>query len=259
MLKYCSLYSGSSGNCFFIQSDNTKLLIDAGVSTKKIVSALSEFDVAVDTINAILITHEHSDHTKGLVNLSNKYDIPVYANKKTWEALSNLSNKIAAQNIKFFNTLENFKIGDFTIFPFPIPHDAVNPCGFNIYFNNKKISVATDIGHISSELLNHLKNSVSIFLEANYDPEILKYSSYPYMLKKRISGNDGHLSNEDAGKTLASLYNSGLKNAIIIHLSKENNFPELAYKTIYNEIKNCNDFVLEVAPRNNPSKMFNVC
>lgn len=186
MLKYCSLYSGSSGNCFFIQSDNTKLLIDAGVSTKKIVSALSEFDIAADTINAILITHEHSDHTKGLVNLSNKYNIPVYANKKTWEALSNLSNKIEAHNIKFFNTLESFKIGDFKIFPFPIPHDAVNPCGFNIYFNNKKISVATDIGHISSELLNHLKNSVSIFLEANYDPEILKYSSYPYMLKKRI-------------------------------------------------------------------------
>ena len=257
MLKYCSLYSGSSGNCFLIQSDKTKLLIDIGVSTAKVIAALSEFNINPDEIDAILITHEHSDHTKGLVTFSNKYNIPIYANKQTWEIL-NINSKISIDNIKVFNLLEFFKIGDLKIFSFPIPHDAVNPCGFNVYYNNKKISVATDIGHISSELLDYLKNSVSIFLEANYDPEILKFSSYPYMLKRRISGNTGHLSNEEAGKTLASLYNYGLKNAIIVHLSKENNFPELAYKTIYNEIKNHTDFIFDVAPRNNPSKMFNI-
>ena len=258
MFKYCSLYSGSSGNSFFVQSTNTNLLIDAGVSCKKIVSALANLGIDINTIDAVLITHEHTDHTKGLVTLSNKYNIPIYANKKTWEALDNISCKILKHNIKFFNVLENFEIGDFTIFPFSIPHDAVAPCGFNIYYNNQKISVATDIGHMSLELLNHLKNSVSIFLESNYDPEILRYSPYPYQLKERISGNNGHLSNETAGKTLANLYNYGLKNAILIHLSKENNFPELAYRTIYNEILNCKDLKLDIAPRDNPSKMFEV-
>lgn len=256
MLKYCSLYSGSSGNSFFIQSDNTNLLVDAGVSSKKIISALSKFNIDINKIDAILVTHEHSDHTKGLPILSHKYSIPIFINRKTWAALDSASNKISTQNINFFNMLEFFEIGDFKIFPFPIPHDAADPCGFNIFYNNQKISIATDIGHVSENLLNHLKNSTSIFLEANYDPEILKYSSYPYLLKKRISGDNGHLSNEMAGKTIYNLYNSGLRNAILIHLSKENNFPELAYKTVYNEIANCQGFNLEVAPRDNPSKMF---
>ena len=190
--------------------------------------------------------------------MSNKYNIPIYANKKTWDALDNISIKILEENKKYFNISENFEIGDFKIFPFSIPHDAADPCGFNIYYNNKKISIATDIGHMSEELLNHLKNSTSILLESNYDPEILKYSSYPYLLKQRISGDNGHLSNLMAGKTLANLYNSGLKDALLVHLSKESNFPELAYKTVYNEISSCKDFSLNVAPRDNPSKLFEV-
>ena len=256
MLKYCSLYSGSSGNSFFIQSDNTNLLVDAGVSTKKIISGLSEFNVDINDIDAIIVTHEHSDHTKSLAMLSNKYNIPVYANEKTWHALGNEKQKITQENKKVFNVEKSFKIGDFKIYPFPIPHDAVDPCGFNIYYNQTKLTVATDVGNITPELLEHLKNSVSILLEANYDPEILKFSSYPYLLKKRIAGNDGHLSNEIAGKTLATLYDYGLKNAILVHLSKENNFPKLAYQTIYNETSDCKNFLFDIAPRDNPSKMF---
>ncbi len=259
MFKYCSLYSGSSGNSFFVQTDKTKILIDAGVSSKKIVSALLEFNIDVNSIDAILITHEHSDHTKGLATLSNKYNIPIYITSKTLNALNDISKKINTENINFFNLLETFEIGDFKIFAFPIPHDAVNPCGFNIYYKTKKISIATDIGHISSGLLEYLKNSNSIFLESNYDPEILKFSSYPFSLKQRISGDIGHLSNENAGKVLARLYDSGLKNALLVHLSKENNFPELAYRTVYDEIINCKNLKLEIAPRNNPSKMLEVC
>lgn len=130
--------------------------------------------------------------------------------------------------------------------------------GFNIYYNNKKISIATDIGHVSDGLIKYLQNSNSILLESNYDPEILKYSRYPYLLKQRISGDTGHLSNEMAGKVLANLYNSGLKNALLIHLSKENNFPELAYKTVYNEISDCKGIILNVAPRDSSSKLFEV-
>ena len=258
MFKYCSLYSGSSGNCFFIQSDNTKLLIDAGVSCKKIVTSLSNLNVDINDINAILVTHEHIDHTKGLSAISNKYNIPIYLNAKTFAALNDMSNKINIDHIILFKTTERFKIGDLYVSSFPIPHDAADPCGFNIYCNNKKISVATDIGYVSEKLLEYLKHSNSILLESNYDPEILKYSSYPYLLKKRISGNTGHLSNEIAGKTLATLYNFGLSNAILIHLSKENNFPELAYQTILNEVLNCNNFSLDIAPRNSTSKIFDV-
>lgn len=132
------------------------------------------------------------------------------------------------------------------------------PVGFNIYNSNKKISIATDVGHMSEELLSYLKNSSSVLLEANYDPEILKYSRYPYMLKQRISGDTGHLSNASAGKALANLYDFGLKNALLIHLSKENNFPELAYETVKTELKNCKNFCLDIAPRDNPSNLFEV-
>lgn len=225
---------------------------------KKLQQHSGELNLLPEQINAILVTHEHIDHTKSLATLSNKYNIPIYSNEKTWKALDSISSKISNENKKYFKILQEFEIGDFKIFPFPIPHDAADPCAFNIYNNNKKISIATDIGHISEDLINHLQNSTSIFLESNYDPEILKYSSYPYPLKKRISGDNGHLSNIMAGKTLATLYNSGLKNALLIHLSKENNFPELAYETVYNEISECKDLSLTVAPRDNPSKLFEV-
>lgn len=258
MLKYCSLYSGSTGNSFFVQSDTTSVLIDAGVSSKKIIEALEKIDVSINQISGILVTHEHIDHTKSLATLSNKYNIPIYANKKTWLALGTIGEKVLENNKKIFNTQENFKIGDFKIFPFSTPHDAADPCGFNIYNSGKKISIATDLGCITKDLLEHLKNSSSILLESNYDPEVLKCSRYPYLLKQRISGNNGHLSNITAGKVLANLYNFGLNQALLIHLSKENNFPELAYETVIGELSNCKDISINVAPRDNPSIFFEV-
>ena len=136
MFNFCSLYSGSSGNCLFIQTSNTKILIDAGESSKKISNALSSINIDPNNIDAILITHEHSDHVKGLGTFSKKYNIPVYANSKTWDAMSKQSSKISDKNIKKFTIEENFEIGDLKIHPFKIPHDAANPCGFNIFYNN---------------------------------------------------------------------------------------------------------------------------
>lgn len=258
MFKYCSLYSGSSGNSFFVQSNSTNLIIDAGVSLKKISTALKEIDVNGEDVDAILVTHDHVDHTKSIASLSNKYDIPVFANKKTWDAIPNIAHKIPDNNKKIFNISETFSIGDIKILPFHTPHDAADPCGFNLYNSNKKISIATDIGYVSEELLNHLKKSSCVLLEANYDPEILKCSSYPYILKQRILSNTGHLSNISAAKTLANLYNSGLEKALLIHLSKENNFPELAYETIKNETLSCTNLSIDIAPRDKPSKLFTV-
>lgn len=235
MFQFCSLFSGSSGNCSYVQTNTTKILIDAGESAKKISESLNEIHVNPSDIDAILITHEHSDHIKGLGTLSKKFNIPVYANKETWEAMKTQREKINENNVNIF-TLDKFNIGDIEIKPFSIPHDAANPCGFNLYHDNKKMSIATDIGHMNNDIIKHLSNSSFMLLEANYEPEILKCSSYPYILKERIKGPNGHLSNSDAGKTISYLINHGLNNVMLGHLSKETNFPELAYKTVVDEL-----------------------
>ena len=187
---------------------------------------------------------------------SNKYNIPIYITKKTWNALP-FKEKINSNNINFFTISKEFYIQDLKILPFKTSHDAADSCGFNIYSENKKMSIATDLGCIDKNLLNYLKDSSSILLESNYDPDVLKYSKYPYLLKKRIASKDGHLSNIEAGKAISYLSNFGLKNAMLIHLSKENNFPELAYETVIQEI-NRNKITLDIAPRNNPSKLYDV-
>ena len=258
MLKFCSLYSGSSGNSFFIQSDHSKILIDAGVSCKKIVAALASINVAVEDINAILVTHEHTDHTQSIGTLSKKYNIPVYANRKTWLAMPTQKEKINENNIYYFKNNEEFNFRDLKIFPFSIPHDAANPCGLNILNDSTKISIATDIGHIDNQILNNLKNSKFILLESNYEPNVLKYSRYPYKLKERIASPIGHLSNIDAGKTINYLADFGLQTAIIGHLSNENNFPELAYKSVLEQIEENKKLHIEVASRFGPSDFFDV-
>ena len=262
MFNFCSLYSGSSGNCLLLETSNTKVLIDAGESAKKITSALSSLDIEPSQIDAILVTHEHSDHVRGLGTFSKKYDIPVYANSKTWDSMPEQSIKINEKNIKSFVIEENFEIGDLKIHPFKIPHDAANPCGFNFTYNNKKISIATDIGHMTSNIIHKLEDSHFILLESNYDPEILKFSSYPYSLKQRIAGPNGHLPNSEAGKTISYLINSGLKEVMLGHLSKENNFPELAYKTVVEElIENdidCSKIKINVANRFTPTSVVSV-
>ena len=258
MLQCCSLYSGSSGNSFFIKSPQAKILIDAGVSCKKIENALkNEFDLSPTDIDAIFVTHEHTDHTKGLGLLSSKYNIPVYATSGTWNALED--SKISEENKNIIKLNKSFEFKDLKIYAFDTPHDAAEPCGFNIYQGKSKISIATDIGFVDETLFNNLKDSSFIMLEANYEPNILKVSSYPFLLKRRIAGNTGHLSNVDAGQTISKLINFGLKDALLIHLSKENNFPDIAYQTVYENLdKNIKDFNLHIAPRNNPSKIFKI-
>lgn len=261
MFKFCSLYSGSTGNSSLIQTENTKILIDAGESAKKISEALYSINIEPTQIDAILITHEHSDHIKGVGTFSKKYNVPVYANTETWNAMSTQREKINNENIKYFN-FKKFDIGDLSILPFSIPHDAANPCGFNVYYNNKKISVATDIGHMTTDIVSNLTNSSFILLEANYDPNILKCSSYPYSLKQRIAGPNGHLSNDAAGETISYLVKHGLNTVMLGHLSKENNFPELAYKTVVEQLieNNVNEdlFNLSVADRYNVSPIIDV-
>ncbi len=239
MFKFCNLYSGSSGNCSLVETENTKILVDAGVTAKKIQDGLKECNVSLNQIDAIIITHEHSDHVKGLQVLCKNNDINVYANSHTFTMMK---QAIPENQKKYFNTNEFFEINDLRIFPFSIPHDAADPCGFSIYHNNHKISIATDIGHMENRIIDELSGSNYVLLESNYEPDMLKCSKYPYSLKRRILGENGHLSNEDAANTISILTKQGVKNFSLGHLSEQNNLPELAYQTTMNQIISKNVF-----------------
>lgn len=236
MIKFCSLFSGSSGNAIFLGTDKTKILIDAGVSGKRIMEALVSIGENPSELSAVLVSHEHSDHIKGAGIISRRLDIPIYANEGTWKAMEGQIGPVSLKNKRYFNTGIEFEINEICIKPFPMPHDASEPVGFSFFTENKKVTVSTDIGHISEELLDCMEMSDLILLESNHDLEMLRVGRYPWWLKKRIMGENGHLSNEVAGKTVAYLADRGTRRFLLGHLSKENNFPELAYQTVLNAL-----------------------
>lgn len=262
MMNFCSLYSGSSGNSLLVQSNYTNILVDSGVSGKKVEEALDSLSIDASSLSGILVTHEHTDHIKSVGTISKKYNIPVYANMETWNAMPEERKKISIENQKVFSVGESFSIGDLDVLAFSTPHDAANSCGFNIFNDNSKISIATDLGHVTPEIMCYLENSKFILLESNYDPDVLKFSRYPYPLKMRINGPSGHLSNYLAGDVISHLIDNGLERAMLGHLSKENNFPELAYKTVVEQMSKNNikekSIDLSVASRVQPSKIVKV-
>ena len=255
MFNFCSLFSGSSGNCSLVQSDTTNILVDCGVSLKKINESLNKFDLSIDKIDGILITHEHSDHTLSLGTISKKYNIPIYSTIETAYSIKNVN----LENFNYFTIDNEFYINDLKILPFSIPHDAANPCGFSIFYDNKKITIATDLGHMNNYLLENLKNSNLLLLESNYEPEMLSCSKYPFSLKQRIAGPKGHLPNVVAGQTISYLYNYNLETVFLGHLSKESNIPELAYQSVMSELHSnnidTNKINIEVASRDKNSEL----
>jgi phosphoribosyl 1,2-cyclic phosphodiesterase len=260
VIKFCSLYSGSSGNSLFISDGTTRILIDAGLSAKKIIHALHSIGENPEDISAVLISHEHVDHTRGAGIISRKFKVPVYANEKTWATMESEIGPVLIENKVYFNTGAEFNIGEILVKAFPIPHDASEPVGFNFFLQNKKITTATDIGHINKEILSFLEFSDLLLLESNHDVEMLKIGPYPYPLKRRILSEIGHLSNEMAGKVIAYMAEKGTKIFFLGHLSKENNFPELAYQTVYNAVTEKKiiigtDITLEVALRDRASSV----
>lgn len=260
MIKFCSLYSGSSGNSIFISTGNTKLLIDAGLSGKRITEALHSIGEDPSELCAILVSHEHSDHIKGAGILSKRFNIPVYANEGTWDAMRDSIKQVSSANCCYFANNSEFEVGDFCVKAFRTPHDAADPVGFNFFASNKKVTVATDLGHINNELLDFFDKSDLILVESNHDVEMLRIGPYPWYLKKRILGETGHLSNDSAAELIVNLVERGTERFLLGHLSKENNFPELAYQTVYNALYEKNisaekDIILEVAIRDRASKI----
>jgi phosphoribosyl 1,2-cyclic phosphodiesterase len=261
---FCSLYSGSSGNSMFIASDKAKILIDAGLPGKRIDMALQEINQEPKDLNGIFITHEHSDHIKGIGVLSRKYDIPIYANADTWSAMENSIGKIKEHNVKVIDKRSITEIQDMNIKAFNIPHDAVAPMGYTVSDGKKNISVATDFGTFTREIYDNIKDSEVILLESNHDVNMLKFGPYPYPLKRRILSEIGHLSNDDCGSAIVELSKCSLNKKIILgHLSNTNNQPDLAYQTVLNVlnengIKQNQDIILTMASRYNPSSYIEI-
>ena len=229
-LKFCSLYSGSSGNCQYIKTENATIIVDAGLSGKRIQQEIVNIGEDPKKIDAIFITHEHIDHIQGAGIMSRRLNIPIYANEKTWEAMSPCIGDIKSHNIKILG--EHVQIGDLTVKPFDISHDSAHPVGYNIFYKNKKISLVTDTGCVNETITNSIIDSDLLLVESNHDEDMVLIGPYPWSLKRRVLSEFGHMSNDTAGHLIAKIIKKGTEIVLLGHLSKENNFPELAYKTV---------------------------
>lgn len=262
-MNFCSITSGSSGNCIYVGSEKTSLLIDVGVSGKRIEAGLNTIDRTSKDIDGILITHEHSDHIKGLGVLARKYNIPIYATEGTIAAIKSISSlgRIDEQLYCPIEADHVFEISDLTISPFAISHDAAQPVAYRVEHGGSSVGVATDLGVYTDYTVEHLRNLDAVLIEANHDINMLQVGSYPYPLKQRILGNRGHLSNENAGRLLCEILHDRMKTIFLGHLSKENNYEELAYETVCAEVTlgdnpyRANDFPIMVAKRDCNSPM----
>ncbi len=262
-LRVCSLYSGSSGNSTLIAGDNAKVLIDCGVSAKACELALYNVGVRPDTIKGIFITHEHSDHIKGVGIMSRKYNIPIYSTEGTWAAMSSKLGTIDDSLRRVMKADSDIYIDDLCVESFRTSHDAAEPVSYSVMKENKKVSIVTDTGYVSNSILNAVLGSQLILLESNYDREMLANCTYPSVLKQRIAGKKGHLSNEDCAATILKLIDSNIKYILLSHLSKESNTPEIAFRTVEsileaNKIYIGNDVMVDLTYRDRSTHVYNL-
>ena len=263
-MKLSSISSGSKGNCILVENEDTALLVDVGISKKKVEEGLSYFEREPEDIDGILITHEHSDHIKGLGVFLRKYNVPVYATEKTIDYILH-SPGIGNVDSDLFFAIEKNKSFDFKnlrVSPLQISHDAVDPVCYRFdedSIQNKSCAIATDLGEMTEELIHSLQELDGILVESNHDVRMLQMGPYPYNLKQRIWGSKGHLSNEACGNFVNQIISERLKKIVLGHLSQENNYPELAFQAVRNEINFANhkfstdDIDLKVASRTQPS------
>lgn len=234
MFQTAVIASGSKGNCVLVRTSQTALLVDAGISAKRIWEACERLNVDKTSIEGILITHEHSDHISGAGAVSRHLKIPVYLTRDTYmeckHRLGNMDNRI-----NFIQAGNSFTIKNLLIHPFSSPHDAIDSCNFTLtHIDNKsrKLAIATDVGYQSKPLVMHLSECSTIILESNHDIKLLMDGPYPWHLKQRIRSNHGHLSNLDAVGVIGQIIHSGLKTLILAHLSEVNNHPDIAEQTM---------------------------
>lgn len=230
MKGFCPLASGSKGNCIYIGTENTKILIDAGLSGKATKEKLQQINVDLADIDAILVSHEHTDHILGLKVLACKYGIPVFANNETAKGIVDYLHD--CPKFKIFSTGETFEFGDMEIHPFSIQHDTLDPVAFTIKLDNLKLGFCTDLGFASTLVQNQLRHCDYLYLEANHQPSMVYASSRPMIYKQRVLSRTGHLSNEACGELLAEVSNPKLKHVHLAHLSSECNTHETALNVV---------------------------
>lgn len=264
MLKFISLGSGSSGNCYYLQTDNDAMLIDAGVGIRSVKSHLHKCGLNLSNVKRILVTHDHADHIKAVGVISSEYNIPVYATREVHAGIGRnycVPKKIPSDNCRLIEKDVPQVMGEFSVTPFAVPHDSSGNVGFRIEADGVVFCLMTDVGHVTEQMQRYIGEANYLVIEANYDAEMLHGGTYPAHLKSRIDGPTGHLSNKDCGETLANYATSNLKHVWLCHLSEENNHPVLALKTIEQTLRSYGlimgkDFKVEDLKRKTPSELF---
>lgn len=266
MLRFISIGSGSSGNCYYLQTANDALLIDAGVGIRTLKKHLHDYNLQLDSVNRILITHDHADHVKAVGVISTECNIPVYATNDVHKGIYRnycVPRKILSDNIRVLQTGEKITLGDFTVTPFTVPHDSAGNVGYKIEAEGVVFCLMTDVGHVTEEMQQFIAEANYLVIEANYDVEMLKNGPYPQHLKVRIDGPTGHLSNLACAEAIANYATEGLKHVWLCHLSEENNHPVLALKTVEQTLRSYGiimgkDFKVEDLKRKLPSEIYNL-
>lgn len=261
-MRFCPLYSGSSGNALLVLADGAAILVDAGLPGRVVAEALAAAGVAPEQLSGILVTHEHSDHVKGVGILARRYRLPVYANAGTWRGMRPLIGEIPPAQMRVFETERDFYLGGVNVLPYKTPHDANESVGFVFQSGGSKLSILTDAGHVNERMLDAVSGSGLILIESNHDVEMLKAGRYPFPLKRRILGDEGHLSNDACGAALTALYGRGVRRAVLGHLSRENNFESLALETVRAALRASDvpdeAFALSVAHRDRVGEIYEV-
>lgn len=232
VLQFSVLASGSTGNAVYVETDHHKLLIDCGLSGKKIEASLEKIDRSAKSLDAILVTHEHGDHIKGLGVFSRRHRLPIYANEKTWKAMATSIGDMPIEQKFVFQTGDMQSFGDIDVESFGVSHDAAEPMFFVFRHQRKQLTLLTDVGYVSDKIKGTIKQSDAYIIEANHDINMLMAGRYPWNVKRRILGDSGHISNDDAGAALKDVLDDRMKKIYLAHLSKDNNMKELARMSV---------------------------
>lgn len=264
MVKFLCLGSGSSGNCYYLTTGQTSLLVDAGLSMRNLRKALQANGFRLDDIDGVLVTHDHADHIKAVGNIANDLDKPIYATQDVHLGINRnycVTSKVTHMHTRVINKEQSFEVGDFKITPFEVPHDSSDCVGYQIESEGVTFVLVTDAGSVTPAIESHIAEANYLVIESNHDVEMLMRGPYPAYLKGRIRSGRGHLSNNQCGELLANNMTEKLKHVWLCHLSEENNHPELARKTVGSILRNYGiiegvDFKMEVLKRKTPSMIY---
>lgn len=253
------LFSGSSGNAVYLSDGETSLLIDGGVSAKRLVSALAALDIDPHSLSAILVTHEHRDHVYGIGPMARAFSLPVYATRGTWHGMQSIVGALPKEQRYAVLPTQRFRIGGLILCAVPIPHDANEPVCYTVFAGDRKIALATDIGHLEPDMVAALSGAEFVLLEANHDLQMLEDGPYPAYLKRRIAGARGHLSNDTAAEIACMLAQNGTQEFLLAHLSQENNQPDLALSAVEAALKSSGyTACVSVAAREEDGRLFKI-